>query len=202
VYARAELGIVDGDDPVTVIGAVRLADAVATFMCGPQNSSYVYSCETSTPCVELCTTQSGSSVGTTNVNFSRCVWTSDCAPTLFVATSGPDQYGIIGSSSVSAYAPPLSPSSVSACSFNSSLQMSDLLYLCRRAFGDDANKRVITTFSTWDRRSASYSFSYAIIGRISGSTLYASFAYPFNTTYTKGSTDIYRYLYDIAVSYQ
>jgi len=203
VWARLELSPVDGGDPVVAPGADLLSQAIARYMCGPRDSTYKYKCESSTPCdTTYCSIPSGSTVGTSSIDFSLCGATDRCAPT-FVVTSA-SQSTTISTSNVAAYAPPLDPNTVSSCRFDASKEMSDLLYLCRYDYPDTVNKRYITTFSTWDRRSANYSFTAAVIGGYNSviSGYYVHFYYPFNTTYTKGSTDIYRYLYDVAVSYQ
>jgi len=204
VWARLELSPVEGGDPAGYYGADVLARAVARYMCGPRSSNYVYKCETSIPCNVSCSVPSGSTVGTTSIDFSLCNSITDCLPTFLVVNTTATITYSTSVNSVMAYAPPLDPNSVTICRVDASKEMSDLLYLCRYSYLDSANKRFVTTFSTWDRRSATYSFTHAAIGAYNSTENNYSvyFYYPFNTTYTKGSTDIYRYLYDVAVSYQ
>jgi len=196
VWARLNLGVLEGDDPAGSHGARVLAIAISDFACAPRNSNYVYKGETATPC-----NVAVDSSGNTSIDFGTCAY-SGCGPIFIVANAGPDSDYLVPSANVMAYAPPLNPSSVTTCRIDSTKEMSDLLYLCRRATLDSANKRYVTTFSTWDKRNASYSFTHAVIALREAGVTMALFYYPFNTTYTKSSADIYRYLYDIAVGYQ
>jgi len=198
VWARLNLGVLEGDDPAAKYGALGLASSVAVALCGPRSSTYKYSCETATPCGYGVSCSQGVSA----IDFANCIFTTRCAPMFFVMNAGPDSSGLLSDTAIQAFAPPLDPGTVSQCSYSSTKQMSDLLYLCRYSFDDTTNNRGVVTFSTWDKRNTSYSFTHATIGYKDGTTLGAYFYYPFNTTYTKSSTDIYRYLYDIAVGYQ
>jgi len=195
VWARLNLGILEGDDPAGSYGAQALAIAVSDFLCAPKDSGYVYKGEKATPC-----SVPVDSSGNTSINFGSCLY-GGCGPIFIVANAGPDSNYNVSTTNIQAYAPPLNPASVSACRIDSSKEMSDLLYLCRRGEMDTTNKRSTTTFSTWDKRNVSYSFTHAIVAIRAGASVMALFYYPFNTTYTKSSTDIYRYLYDIAVGY-
>jgi len=200
VWARLELGIVDGDDPLTAMGALFTSRAFPEFICGPQGS-YTWTAEGSnvTPCQDI----------SRPPDFSRCRMTV-CAPVFYLLNNPSFTSGyLVSVSYVSAATTPLSGSSVSECNLSadsnfSGKVMGDLLYLCRYQYADTTNLRYITTFSAWDKRSATYSFTHAALGQYtSGATSQTLYLiYPFGTTYNKGSTDIYRFLYDVAVSYQ
>jgi len=200
VWARLNLGIIEGDDPLTAMGSIFASRAFPEFICGPQGS-YTWTAEGSsaTPCQDI----------SSPPDFSRCRL-AVCAPAFYLLNNPSFTSGyIVSVSYIVAATVPLSGSSVSACNISgdsnfSGKVMSDLLYLCRYQYADTINLRYVTTYSTWDKRSSSYSFTHAALGQYSsgGSSQIIHLVYPFGTTYNKSATDIYRFLYDIAVGYQ
>lgn len=195
LWARLNLAAVEEDDPLTRVGAEIVSKALAEYLCGPQSSTIKWNTEDATPCNPAL-----------NVYFNRC-GRSTCAPVLYIANVN---YAITDSiyfSDIRAFALPNNSSQCTSYpdNFPSDKKMSDPLYLCRYGYHDSQNKRYVVTFSSWDKTTNSYSFNIAAVGELSSDYAVAvavNLVYQYGATYTKSPTDIYRYLYDIAVVYQ
>ena len=178
-------------DPPTRSGAYALKYAALTTFAGPRSSTTNWG--DCTDAYETCSVWSGGTITY------ECGFSASYAPYFFVLSSAPASSTDLNA--VTAFAKPC-PVSASAPDISGKSRMGDLKL--RAAGCDDATNRLIySRYVALDTTTASYTIAGGALARANSSTSADMLMYymlPSSTS--KGSGDIFQYIYQVAISYQ
>jgi len=178
-------------DPPSRSGAYALKYAALTTFAGPESSEVNWS--DCTDAYETC------SVWLARTVTYKCGYSASYAPYFFVLSSTPSSSTDLNA--VAAYAKPC-PVASSAPDISGKSRMGDLKL---RAAGcdDSTNKLIYSRYVALDTSTSSYTIAGGAIARASSSTSIDMLMYymlPSSTS--KGSGDVFQFIYQVAVSYQ
>ncbi len=196
LIAKSEVKALDPLDPVTMGGALLTSMAISEFtLWAPQSSSTNWgNCADSQ--YESCSLTSAPST----LTYAYSYYPSNAwGPYLFIYNSTVTGTPLPTNTTPTAYALPCPLSS--PATLTNVLTMNGKVLLRAWVCQNSSSSLYYTRYSAQDSSTNSYTIAAAGLGLINGGTPSANFIYNLSSTYTKGSTDIYYYIYEIDVGY-
>ena len=178
-------------DPPSRSGAYALKYAALTTFAGPESSEVNWN--DCTDAYETCSVWSGGSVTY------ECGFSGSYAPYFFVLSSTPSSSTDLNA--VAAYAKPC-PVASSAYDLSGKSRMGDLK-LRAWACDDSTNRLVYSRYVALDTSTSSYTIAGGALANVTsatGGSMFMFYMLPSSTS--KGSGDVFQYIYQVAVSYQ
>lgn len=203
LLANTEIGVLnDIEDPMTQLGAlITLETLNLAGLWTPTNSSYNWgSCGDSQ--YESCSLVTQSTLNTLTYARADAAQTGLYGPYIFISGSAISGSPLPTTTTPTAYAPPC-PIGSSAPSVTNSLKMNGSVLLRAWMCLNTSSKLYYVRYSALDSSTNSYTIAAAGLGRVNSSNgnAYWDFVYNLPSSASKGSTDIYYYIYELDAPY-